>query len=97
MSFKVQTESGSVYDVEFVEKGLKVSKDGGPAQMAIAIHPKLLPNVKATVRVEQQGPYHCGFNEQGNRTLRVIPDQIRTGMILANRRGFKTTRIVKVV
>ena len=94
---RIKTESGSVYEAVPTDKGLLVSKPGQSPQVAVAVRPALLPNVLATVRVERDGPYHCGYNAQGGRILRIIPDQVMPGMILANRRGLRSTPIVEVV
>jgi len=93
---KIVTKSGSVYDAVITAKGLLVQKLGGHETMAIAIYTDRLPFLADTVRIESRGKVHEGFNSRGVRTLRFVVDQVHPGMILANRRGFRSTEIVSV-
>jgi len=93
----VETSSGSLYTVVPTSKGLKIKKLGASVwNMAIAIFPDRLPFLMATVKIVENGGFHEGFNAKGVKTLRFDPCQVRKGMILANRRGLRSTTIVSI-
>jgi hypothetical protein len=75
---------------------LFVSKDNKQWDACVAVYPDRLPFLMATVEVRQEGNMAVGRNAKGVVTLRVVPDQVRKGMILANRRGLRSTEIVSV-
>jgi len=99
---KVLTKSGSVYDLEVVDvpgKGrlLSAYKAGWPARSAVvAVYPDRIPFLEATETLRREGDRVIGFNKQGTITLRFDPLQVRPGMILANRKGLRSTEIVSV-
>jgi hypothetical protein len=99
----VRTKSGSFYSLTLVDgifKATKIQESGDTVAEVgnvVAIRPSLLPNLMATKTIKKEGQFHVGFNEKGGQTLRIIPDQIKTGMILANRRGVRSTEIVAIV
>ncbi len=100
---KVKTSSGAVYSVEVVSGHalgpvLRVQKDGHTPDYVVAIFPDRVPFLTATVSTEWD-PVRgqvIGRNDRGTITLRFVPTQIRVGMIFANRRGFRSTRIVSI-
>ena len=99
----VRTESGAVYTVETISsqsKGpvLRVQKDGHTRECVVAVFPDRVPFMMATIRTEWdfiRGQV-TGYNARGTVTLRFVPTQVREGMIFANRRGFRSTRIVSI-
>ena len=98
MQYMITTQSGATYYAKVTPKGLKVCKSGSDSEsMAIALYPDRLPHLEATVKVEVDGHRNIGYNEHGTVTLQFVVSQIRKGMILANRRGMRSTKIVKVV
>ena len=101
---KIQTESGSVYCLtqDFnlrLGAFYRARKDGeeGVGQPVVGIYPDRLPYLLASVRLERDGNAVNGFNEVGTRTFRFIPMAVSKGMILANRHGLRSTRIVKIL
>ena len=95
---QVLTESGSHYYLTVTDKGLLCQKDDGWAGVGVAIYPDRLPFLVASTKVvvHPDGVTE-GFNAHGNRTVKLRLEQVRCGMILANRRGFKSTRIIQVI
>ena len=97
----VRTESGSEYRVE-VRHGhnngpvLVVQKDGHAPVVAVAVFPDRLPYLEATVTLEREGDRVVGRNAKGVVTIRVKPLEVRRGMVFANRKGFRSTRIMSI-
>jgi hypothetical protein len=96
---KVVTESGSVYTLSLNDKGtLMAEKKGMQACPCVAVYPDRVPFVEDTVRVVRQPDgKHAGYNEKGVRTILVVPTQVRVGMVLINRRGFRSTAIREII
>jgi len=97
----ITTASGAQYfgEVRQTERGpcLFVQKDGmASALPVVAVYPDRLPFLMATETVVQEGDRAVGRHANGTVTIRVIPDQVRKGMVLANRRGFLSTTITAV-
>jgi len=95
----IVTESGSVYHLTANSRGILVADKKGSTmdpQPVIAVYKDRLPMLEDTVRVVREGVYTCGYNARGACTLRLIPTQIRRGMILANRRGLRSTPIAEI-
>lgn len=99
----IETRSGAIYQVAThndARRGpvLFVRKDGQDWTPVVAIYRDRLPYLMDTVSIEKEacGPCVVGRNAAGRQTFRLIPDQVRPGMILANRRGFRSTEIVKI-
>jgi hypothetical protein len=93
----IETSSGSIYTAVPTNKGLKIKKVGSSVwDIAIAIYPDRLPFLEATVKIVEVDNFHEGFNAKGVKTLRFDPSQVRKGMILANRRGLRSTTIVSI-
>ena len=97
----IRTESGAAYQAEIrtASNGprLFVRKDGWPeAVPAVGIFPDRLPYLMATLKVVWDGRQAIGLNARGTVTLRVQPTKVLRGMILANRRGLRSTRIVRI-
>jgi hypothetical protein len=97
----ITTVSGSRYQAEVAtgEKGprLLVRKDGWdrPAP-AVAIFQDRVPYLEATTNVSWDGRQAIGTNSRGVVTLRLDPVKVCRGMILANRKGLRSTEIVSV-
>lgn len=62
----------------------------------VAIFPDRLPCLMDTATLVRDGQRVAGFNKKGVRTLLLKPLDVKVGMILANRKGLRSTRIVKV-
>ncbi len=99
----IETKSGSVYEAELRSNRrgpvLFVRKAAGSKWWpVVAIYADRLPHLMDTVSVEPAaaGPFVVGTNAAGRQTFRLIPDQVRKGMVLANRRGFRSTEIGKI-
>jgi hypothetical protein len=90
------TESGARYDLEVVAGRLRVAKAGRPSWTAVAVYPDRIPFLEATVRWSKDGEFLCGFNAAGTRTVRLIPGQVRPGMVLWSPKGFRSTCIKQV-
>lgn len=95
---QVVTESGSHYYLTVTSKGLLCQKDDGWQGVGVAIYPDRLPFLLATdkVVVHENGLTE-GFNANGSRTVKLELGQVRRGMVLANRRGFVSTKIVRII
>jgi len=96
----VRTESGARYTLVYDhDKHCLVGRrEGWPEKLhCVAIRPELLPNLTATKTVDREGQYSCGYNARGTRTLRIIPKLVCKELILANRRGFRSTKIVDII
>ena len=102
---QILTKSGSIYLGEILENeeyggySLWVHKLGGDVEpfKVHGIFPNRAPFYEATVkwRRDREG-YLLGFNTKGVRTLKILPEKVFAGMILANPNGFRSTEIVKV-
>jgi hypothetical protein len=78
---------------------LKASKAGVCKGVpVIGMFPDRMSCFEDTVRFEPWPDGRvAGFNKKGVRTLLFVPDQLRLGMILANKsNGLRSTRIVKI-
>lgn len=99
----VKTESGSVYHVRVVHRGdgtfgLVAYKCGQVEYPVVGVYPDRLPHVEATVKVihDRRSGTDVGYNENGKVTCRFYPVQLKVGMILVNRKGLRSTRIVSI-
>lgn len=99
----ITTASGAQYSVAVKDTGngpcLYVQKKGmDKAIPAVAIFKDRLPFLEATKVVRYHNPTKkcVGWNDKGIVTLRFDPTQVKPGMILVNRHGFRTTRVVQV-
>jgi hypothetical protein len=65
--------------------------------LVIGIYPDRLPFVASSSvwQVQPDGRL-AGFNSNGVRTVLLVPDQLRPGMILYNPNGLLSTRIVRI-
>ena len=95
----ITTQSGSVYTMTINSKGVYMARrEGGKWHPVVGIYPDRLPFLMATVELQPLPDGRVeGFNEHGVRTLVFEPLQLRKDMILANRYGLRSTRIVKIV
>ena len=97
----ITTKSGATYEAEVKQtsKGpcLFASRNGDKARPVIAIFPDRLPFLQATASTEWNGHQVIGYNGAGTVTLKFDPAKVLRGMILANRRGLRSTEIVAVV
>ena len=100
----VTTSSGAKYDVSPSPKGLEYSiihsDDAdriGQSGMCIAVFDDRIPFVEATAKVTTEGRFCVGYNANGVRTFRFNTSKVLKGMRLVNRKGLRSTTIVKVV
>jgi hypothetical protein len=70
---------------------------GTGSHLVVAVYPNRIPAIMAASVVTNEGEYLVGYNELGTRTFKIIPDQVKPGMILFSRSGFRSTEIQKVV
>jgi hypothetical protein len=93
----ITTESGSEYTAK-IENGRLLVRREGQAEWsrAIAVFEDRLPFLEATVRWTREGEFLCGYNDKGNRTVRLVPSQVRKGMVLWSPQGLRSTEIVKI-
>jgi hypothetical protein len=66
------------------------------AHACVCIREGLLPHLIDTKRIELAGGFATGFNSGGNRTMRVLPHEMKVGWILANRKGMRSMRIASI-
>ena len=92
---QVITESGAVYEIKYTGKALSAVKAGKEVGLVIAVYPDRVPQLLRTVKVVEDHPFQIGYDSHGRQTCRFIPTQIRKGMILANRKGLRSTPIVE--
>jgi hypothetical protein len=101
---KVYTRN-SVYNVvSAVDKGglnvLRCTCESGTLSgssfLCLAVFPDRIPMIMSAQKVVNECEYVAGYNKKGTRCFKFIPSQIKKGMVLFNRGGFKTTPIEKV-
>ena len=99
----ITTASGAQYSVVVKDTGngpcIFVKKAGmSSAVPVVGIFKDRLPFLEATkaVKYDTSTQKCVGWNDKGIVTLRFDPLQIKPGMILANRRGFRSTTIVQI-
>ena len=88
----------AVYKVKPKDGYLKIITPDGEKVKGVAVYPDRLPYMMATTKVEALADGQSqGYNSKGTKTLRVVPDKVEEGMVLANRGGFVTSRIKEVI
>ena len=94
----IYTQSGSEYLVFVGEKALSFRRirDGFEGH-CVAIFPNREKFLQDTVTVTTKNGVTEGFNAAGIRTAKFELRKIEVGMILANRRGFRSSPITKIV
>ena len=92
----VKTESGSEYRVRPADGYLDIAK-GAKSCKGIALFPDRVSFAKSTV-VTRRLPNgrSQGFNAKGKKTIEVIPDRVEKGMVLFNRAGLLSTKIIEI-
>lgn len=101
---KITTKSGSVYRGTVTRHPklgplLLVIKAGmEQAVPVIGVFPDRVPFVMATTSTEfdQRSGKVIGRNSAGVITLQFFATKVEVGMVLMNRRGFKSTEVVEV-
>lgn len=100
---KVTTESGSTYYLRvdhthapWPPRYVATKDDWSGYYPVVAIYPERLPHFLAAVKIKQEGDRVAGFNGSGSRTFLLKPLQLVPGMILTNRHGLRSTRIVDI-
>lgn len=93
----ITTSSGSQY-ITTVEEGIlyahKVDGNVEGWTKVIAVYEDRYEFLEATTKWEWDGGFLCGYNDQGTRTVKLVPDQIRPGQHFWAPGGFWSTAIV---
>jgi hypothetical protein len=94
------TASGATYETMMSEAGrLMARKLGRDTKWTnvIAVFPSRLPAMEDTHRWKMVDGNLIGWNKYGTRTARLVPEQVRPGMLLWSPKGFKSTVIQRKV